>query len=302
MKKKSKKHSGFTLVEMIISFALFAILMTPIYSMIISTMNHNKNGEIKQTASLQGQEIFEEIKNEDIVPVEDNSGNITGIKIGDTVISTSSNEVTQDFENGYKAKVKIQKNNSITLDKIVTSIATNNFNVALDGASSPVSIKSNNNSEELSYDNSDDVLKFVIIAKTEANSKLIEIRDEDNNPILQDGLYNLSDDKKGNQIKLILNFDKYKVLSKTDPTKLRSIKVNVYNQEDLPLNICLQKSIDLDVNIDTILGNVRVYDNRSNNSFKLGELYDIDVEVTQTINGETKTVFTGKTSQNINTN
>ena len=313
MKRESKKHNGFTLVEMIISFALFAILMTPIYSMIISTMNHNKSGEIKQTASLQGQEVFEEIKSKPIVQVKDVDGNITGIKIGDDLIPTSTNKIKKDLGDGYSAIVTVTKNNSINLNKTVTSIETSNFNVNLSGPTTPTTLTVGLNSGRegiLHYTNSEDVLNLVINTKTDGNKKLIVIKDKDNNVIkdknsnelLPTSELEVSDEEKDNQIKLTLNFDNYKVSKETDPTKLRSVKVSVYNQDDIPLNICLQKSMDLDVNIDTVLGNVRVYDNRTSSSNKLGELYDIDVVVTQTENGETKTIFTGKTSQNINVN
>ncbi|MFL0164261.1 type IV pilus modification PilV family protein [Candidatus Clostridium helianthi] len=316
MREKSKKHGGFTLVEMIISFALLAILMTPIYSMIISTMNHNKSGEIKQTASLKGQELFEEIKNEDIYPVID-GGNITGIKIGDTVSPTSINpesgkrEVTKDIGNGYEAKVSITKNNSINLDKTVTSIATSDFSVNLSGPTTLGTLTVGLNSEKegiLHYTDSEDVLNLVVNTKTEGNKKLIVIKDRDNNVIKDkdgnelSGELEVSDEEKDNQIKLTLNFDDYKVSRETDPTKLRSFKVSVYNQDDVPLNICLQKSMDLDVSVDTKMGNVRTFDNRTSSSNRLGELYDIDVVITQTTNGETKVIFTGKTSQNININ
>lgn len=313
MKNKYKKHGGFTLIEMIISFALFAIVMTPIYSMIISTMNHNKSGEVKQTASLQGQEIFEKIKSEDIVPVKDGNGNMIGIKIGGKVIQTSTNQVKQDLGNGYAATVKILKNSSINLDKTVTSIATSNFNVDLSSSNTSTTINVEVNNEKngvLNYTALDDVVELVINTKTDGNKKLIVIKDKNNNVIKDNNgkelspTYQLdvSDTEKNNQIKLIIDFDGYKVLSTTDRTKLRNVKVSVYNQDDVPLNICLQKQIDLNVIVDTKIGNVRVFDNRASNDFKLGELYNIDVGVTQTINGETKTIFTGKTSQNMNVN
>jgi len=119
MKKSHKKHRGFTLVEIIISFALFAILMTPIYSIIISTMNNNKNGAVKQTAALHGQEILEGIKSGDIVTDKDKDGNIIAInKIGSL---TLSNNGTIPLGEGYEAKVTINRNISMNMDKDLTS-------------------------------------------------------------------------------------------------------------------------------------------------------------------------------------
>ncbi|GEA29219.1 type IV pilus modification PilV family protein [Clostridium diolis] len=302
MKIKLKKHRGFTLIEMIISLALFAILMTPIYSMVILTMKQNNDGGTKQTASLKGQELFEKIKSGDIVPVEDNSGNITAIKIGDKVIQVTSNKIIDDLGDGYKAKIEIQKNSSVNLNKETTTIRTNNFNISLSGNNNPVKIKSDNENGELNYNNSDDTLELVINTKTGVNSKLLDIKDKYNNIILQDGCFNLNDTDNGSPIKLILNFDEYKVLNASNSNKLKNVDITVYNQDSMPLNLCLQKSNDLNVNIDAKLGNVRVYDNRTKSDSKLGGLYDIDIVVTQTIEGETKTIFTSRTSQNINQN
>lgn len=299
MKNQYKKHNGFTLVEMIISMALFAILMTPIYSMVISSMSHNKNGAVKQTAALHGQEIIEEIKSGDIITTKDADGNIIGIsKIGDIPISPSTNK--GDLGEGYEATVTITKNPSITLHKKSTpeeealEIKTSNFNINLiSGANNTTDIKSDNNNGKLNYLDSEDTLRFVIIAKTEENNKLIEIRDKNNNIVLQDGWYNLADADKSNQIKVVVNFGKYKIINK-------NVKISVFNQDNIPLNICLQKSMDLYVKIDTKLGNVRVYDNRSEDgvSSKLGELYDLEVKVTN----QKEEIFTEKISQNINVN
>lgn len=306
MKNNHKKHRGFTLVEIIISFALFAILMTPIYSILISTMNNNKNGAVKQTAALHGQEILEGIKSGDIVTDKDKDGNIIAIsKIGSL---TLSNNGTIPLGEGSEAKVTINRNISMDMDKELTSdddnesknrVETIESKVKLKGTNSPIKIEADNNYGELNYDiNADEAFKLVINTKTIGNKKVIVIKDSNNNDILTDEL-EIEDDEKDKQIKLNLNFDDYKALSKTDLTKLKKVEVVVYNQDDIPLNLCLQKSISLDVKIDNKLGIVRTYDNRSNDTYKLGELYDINIEVTQKQNNDIKTIFTGETSQNI---
>jgi prepilin-type N-terminal cleavage/methylation domain-containing protein len=309
VKNNYKKHRGFTLVEIIISFALFAILMTPIYSIIISTMNHNKNGAVKQTAALHGQEIFEEIKSGDVVTGKDKDGEIIISKIGYSSISANTWKKAFDGD-GYEATVTITKNDSIPLDQKnipeeeASKVKTSNFNVNLSGSSSPIIVKSDDKDGVLKYDSTlDESLKFIINTKTNGNKKIIVIKDKDNNEILTEEL-DVKDEEKDNQIKLILNFDGYKALSKTDATKLKNVEVSVYNQNDIPLNLCLQKSMDLDVKIDNKLGNVRVYDNRAEDggTSKMGELYDISVEVTPPNGDKSKPIFTEKTSQNINVN
>lgn len=312
MKNNHKKHSGFTLVEIIISFALFAILMTPIYSIIISTMNNNKNGAVKQTAALHGQEILEGIKSGDIVTDKDKNGNIIGIsKIGSLNLDSDGTILLGE---GYQAKVTINRNISMNMDKQLISdkndesedenqskdsVETIDFKVNLSGTDSPIKVQVGNKEGKLNYDtNADEALKVVINTKTMEDKKIIVIKDKNNNDILTDEL-EIKAEEKDKQIKLNLNFDDYKALSKADSTKLKKVEVVVYNQDDIPLNLCLQKSINLDVKINNKLGIVRTYDNRSNDTSKLGELYDVDIEVTQKQNNQIKTVFTGETSQNI---
>lgn len=306
MKSYSKKHDGFTLIEMIISIALFAILMTPVYSIIISTMNKNKDGGIKQTASLHGQEIFEEIKSGSIVT--DTNGNITSI--GDITISSSTGTGTKTFDENhdnnyddgdYEAKVTVKKNTSITLDKNLVEENTNTdikpyeFSMSLTG-SSDADLKVNDNTLN---DVDSNTLNLVITTSESDNKKVLTIKDGNNNEVLTSTLS--IDEKLDKQIRLTINFSQYKIKDSSNDGNYKKVKIVVYNQDSIPLNICLEKSTDLNVTVDNKLGEVKVYDNRAEDSeaSNSGELYDINVEITQKQGNETKTIFTGKTSQNI---
>lgn len=309
MKSKCKKHSGFTLLEMVISITLLAMVIIPIYSIIRSSMDSNKQAKVKQTAALQGQEIFEKIQSEKIEPRLDEYGNITGIsKIGTLVISEGTNKGTQEIGE-YKATVIVTKNPDITLDKEITAgITTNDLKVDLSGTkdSTSIQVKSDNDIDtddgNLNVPSLDTTLKLVINTKTTGNQKVVVIKDSNNNDILTYPSLPLADENKDNQIKLVLNFDGYKLVSNTDVNKLKTVEVSVYNQDDNRLNLFLQKSTNLDVQVDTKLGDVRVYDNRSLNPSKLGELYDINITVTKEEYGKDIEIFSGKSSQNINAN
>jgi prepilin-type N-terminal cleavage/methylation domain-containing protein len=306
MKKRSRSRKGFSLVEMVISLAILGMIMTPIYTMLIMSKKNNIQGETKQTAALYGQEVFEEIKSEDIEEIKDSAGNTTELNIGDIKISPITNEGSKDFGNGYKAKVTLEKNpidfeKKTTSDNSIADIETVNFTSAFDGEGNPIKIKLGNGHEEpIRYLSTDEVLKVAINAKTIENKKIVEIKDMINSYPYE---IEVNEQKKNNQINLTLNFDDYKVRSTdADSTKLRGVQLSVYNQDNIPLNICLQKSADLEVDVDTKLGNVRIYDNRSDSSSKAGQLYNVNVEVIQTINNEDKIIFTGQTSQNIKVN
>lgn len=288
------------MVEIIISIALFTIMMTAIYSMIISTMNNNKKAAIKQTAALHGQEIFEEIKSGNAIAVKNADGNIIGIsKIGNIAISSTTGKKTFDDDNDgiddYEATVTITKNSSIIIDKNVNPYKCD---ISLSGDSKD-NLKVNDKPMPLKVLPSD-YLTLVVnsnISDDKKNNILI-IKDENNKEVLTSEL--LIDSKKDNKINLTINFSQYKLKNSPDDGKYKKVKVIVYNQNDIPLNISLEELGDLDVALDNKLG--KVYDDRINGGMsKPGELYDIKVEVTEK-SDKTKTVFYGESSQNINVN
>lgn len=300
MKNYYKRHDGFTLVEIIISIALFTIMMTAIYSMIISTMNNNKKAAIKQTAGLHGQEVFEEIKSGNAVAVKDVNNNIIGIsKIGDIDISSNSGKKNFDDDNDgigdYEATVTITKNSSIVIDKDVNPYKCD---ISLSGDSKD-NLKVNNKPMPLEYLPSD-CLKLIVNLNISDDKKknILIIKDENNKEVLTTEL--LIDPKKDNKINLTIKFSQYKLKNSPDDGKYKKVKVIVNNQNDIPLYVSIAESGDLDVVIDKKLG--QVSDNRINVGMsKPGELYDINVDVTEK-SDKTKVVFSGKASQNINVN
>ncbi|MDU1412359.1 MAG: prepilin-type N-terminal cleavage/methylation domain-containing protein [Clostridium sp.] len=62
MRKVSAKNKGFTLLELVISLALIAILIIPISNLVLGSVKINKAGEDKQQAGLKLQEVIENIK------------------------------------------------------------------------------------------------------------------------------------------------------------------------------------------------------------------------------------------------
>ncbi len=62
MNKKHRVKKGVTLLEVLISLAIFAIVATPIATMVIKTVSINKASENKQKAMIAAQKVMEEIK------------------------------------------------------------------------------------------------------------------------------------------------------------------------------------------------------------------------------------------------
>lgn len=57
-----RKKKGITLIETIIATAIFAMIMIPISTVIVTAVKNNKEGENKQQALNYGQKLMEEIK------------------------------------------------------------------------------------------------------------------------------------------------------------------------------------------------------------------------------------------------
>ncbi len=115
MLKISNKNKGFTLIEIIIAFTLFAIMMGGIYGIVISAMNINKAGEVKQKAALYGQQIFEDIKGGNIISSGDDY-NISGINFKCVSSNKTKFEGNKDLDSGYSAKIILEKVNNIKVD------------------------------------------------------------------------------------------------------------------------------------------------------------------------------------------
>lgn len=62
MNKKYKVKKGITLLEVLISLAIFAIVATPIATMVIKTVTINQAAENKQKAMIAAQKVMEEVK------------------------------------------------------------------------------------------------------------------------------------------------------------------------------------------------------------------------------------------------
>lgn len=69
--KKVNKRKGITLIEVIISVALIAILLIPLTNLVMTSIKKNKKAEVKQEATNLGQKIVEELKAQDTIQLHD---------------------------------------------------------------------------------------------------------------------------------------------------------------------------------------------------------------------------------------
>ena len=94
MKMKSK---GMTLIEVIISIAILAIVLIPIANVGISAIKTNKKADMKQKAGEVGQKVLEQVGMYDTM-IESKTGGVKKITLGNGLILTE----TTDPSNGQK--------------------------------------------------------------------------------------------------------------------------------------------------------------------------------------------------------
>ncbi|MEG0307765.1 MAG: type II secretion system protein [Clostridium sp.] len=151
--KQRKRKKGFTLLEVIISFALISILIIPMANMILSTVKMNKMGENKQQAKVILQDTVESVKYESKLPSA--IGGITTLengvvieKVGDIIEAgasratyevKSSNENSHGFSiNGTIKEKSVVISNDINKRKIDRAIYFNNGYMSISNGSSEI--------------------------------------------------------------------------------------------------------------------------------------------------------------------
>ncbi len=291
MLKISNKNKGFTLIEIIIAFTLFAIMMGGIYGIVISEMNINKAGEVKQKAALYGQQIFEDIKGGNIISSGDDY-NISGINFKCVSSNKTKFEGNKDLDSGYSAKIILEKVNNITLDKDDgTSENNQEFKYTMETSENGYSIKIKNSDENITLTNNEEKVRFSIEVKTNSNSRNVIIKSDNGFNQLSDTKTITTDDKD----KVMVSFNFYKLKFAYEVKK--DVEIEIYNKDNIPLNIALKKPESLKIDLVSKEGKVREFTNRGENDDNgLGELYSITTEIKDS-KGNIK--FTGHAMYNI---
>lgn len=103
MRKVSAKNKGFTLLELVISLALIAILIIPISNLVLGSVKINKAGEDKQQAGLKLQEVIENIKSVDLPKNVDEK-----IEVGNGVYVIKNEDKTFSISDSNDKDIKIE--------------------------------------------------------------------------------------------------------------------------------------------------------------------------------------------------
>ncbi|MBU3133632.1 type II secretion system GspH family protein [Clostridium gasigenes] len=284
MTNKYTRKKGMTLIEAIISVALFSILIIPISGLVMTAMKTSEKAEAKQEASYIGQGILEEMNIYDEITIKD--GKFKFLDGG---------EIYEDSKNLYKDKGNIIRdgfNAEVTLNK------DSNFEYKL---------SSDADSDDSKMDYILTLSKNVISGKTEVKcgNKIEEMPNDSILKIDESGRMTLNDNTPNKIVveKPKVSNNKISIyLDKTFSNKEINIDVenekkNVTgNKEVLEVYIKSSKDVTDKLNVTGTKGKVKVYENIVDiPRGEMGDLYNIQVDVKK----NSDVLFTGKTTKNI---
>jgi prepilin-type N-terminal cleavage/methylation domain-containing protein len=322
MKSNSKKCGGFTLIEVVISMAILSILSIAIYDGLMIIMKQIKIGQTKQAAALEGKKIIETMR--DVSFDIPDSANNYEINLGNSITFNEKEDSNGQIEKDLSGNIFYIRNSGNYIEKVTltpTKAAnqTTGSSVELDTngtlnyQSNKLYISKINSQDYISYwvykpnmiysattdtskvsipGNSQSNIQLYVYFTADSNgNQIIDIKDYAGNDI---GSLSTIWDKD-----LVINFSNYINSDGSVPTN-DNIELDIYNTY-VPAyvpKIYIEKSQDLNVDMEARKGEINVYDNRSENPQEdnFGTLYDITLQINDVNNNN---LFTGYYKKNI---
>lgn len=247
--KGNRKSKGFTLLEVIIALAIFAILALPIATTVMKASDVNKTSENKQKSILLAQEIMEEIKYMTISEIKE-AKLLEGYAM-QSELAFDSYELLGEVE-GFKVKIIISpeeiysfpENESIEPDNVYT-----------------VEILKENNADLIKLENN------III---NLSNKEINIKYDDSNTIIQEQAIDEVNSEKAIKV----------IFSKSTEGRFT---INAENKRSYPLKLFIYKNekSEADIAINNNGGTLRTYNNLyfSDEAQNSSRIYSIKIEV-----------------------
>ena len=202
MNTKLKSKKGMTLIEVIISVALLAILIIPLSGLVMSSLKNNIDSEDMQKASYIGQKVLEELKAYDEITLQDNSTEkyfelLDGDKIVQkdkeflgsfdrNVYGSPSNGKDKDI---YRVEVKVEKDANFQYENIDNLDKYNDVGFRLNFTSNKINdanitankliMELDQNLKKLVVSNENEATPILTIEKTDINKNIIlDIRND----------------------------------------------------------------------------------------------------------------------------
>lgn len=289
MLRKLSSNKGISLLEILISLVIASIIVFAITSMVSMAIKTNKKSEVRQHATLLGQEIIEEIGMKDKIDEKElvlRGGVLLGEKTDDLIKYTNNNY--EHDNNEYDVIVTVQKNNSLEYNHFdQVPIETNN----------KFYINKQSGIDKKLYILKDNEIDLEIPMTDEKNKTItVEFDKKVDKYIAKIGTDKVYKDYVLTDSKLVLNFTKDYLVDEGE----EGITIKVINSTAELLNIYIQKSYECDerIYIEQIVGNTevkQVRDKDESENSKMNSLYDITIEVKQ----NEKILFSSSINKNI---
>lgn len=107
--KKNKAKKGITLIEVIISVTLLSILIIPLSTIVIKSLNNKEEASDRQKATYIGQKILEELKAYDVITLKEDSNtkyfNLLDGLDSDKEIKEVENTDLKNFKGEFKRNI-----------------------------------------------------------------------------------------------------------------------------------------------------------------------------------------------------
>ena len=298
MRLKNKKK-GVTLIEIIMSIALLAIVSIPIGQMLLTAVRTSKEGQDKQEATLIGQEILEEIRAKEF--------EVDGVTLSSGIIIDKVNDSKYEIDPATMESV-----DGFTIDINLTEDNKINFNEDLE----PTEY------DGILYMKKDEISNTKIVIS--ANEDFSGTRNLEYDVTIPNNVLTIKNSNNNMDITIGNNTSKKITIPKDSEDKSGSIKLVLgYNLKDLKTNIDIknkmsddkvmnlylaanEKTVDSTGNqLDTRLitvgnsdGVMRVYNNYKDSiesDEKMGQVYKVDIIVKK----GNKTLFVGDGIKNL---
>ena len=128
MGEKKIKRKGYTLLEVILSVALIALLLIPISNMIMTAMKSSKRADIRQDGAVVGQQLLEELKTyENFATNTPNLNLLDGTSLTQTInteTQTAYEGMMQDGKQKYEVNILVEKNEKFSGYMAATTTAS----------------------------------------------------------------------------------------------------------------------------------------------------------------------------------
>lgn len=227
MRKVSAKNKGFTLLELVISLALIAILIIPISNLVLGSVKINKAGEDKQQAGLKLQEVIENIKSVDLPK---DTGEAGKVEVGNGVYVIKNEDKTFSISDSNDKDIKIEG----TIEEVEDGEVEKGIgSKKVDGA-----IYYHGTSEKVGISSFAKEEKQIKDAVNEGGNSFINIEDSTLN-IFMDKLGNIqvfNTDKKTDQF--VGNTNNSIIICLDDKSK-NKLNISVENEKDEKLTVYL---------------------------------------------------------------